>query len=168
MTPDRPPRRSEAGVSADHAAIYARVPAIDCQRRCARHCGPIVATEVEWSRMEAATGGRAWGEDTVCPHLDRASGLCRAHALRPLICRLWGVVETMPCPYGCQPERWLSEEEATALVEELIALDGGRLTSGWAGWRGMLAAAPDAPAAWAASLAATPPAPAHVEESGGP
>jgi hypothetical protein len=134
-----------AAVDAAHAALYDRLPGIDCQRECAHTCGPIVATAVEWARVEIATGGTAWGEDTVCPHLDREAGACRAHALRPLICRLWGVVETMPCPHGCQPERWLTTDEADALVAEVIALAGGRLASGWAGWRQTIANAPDAP-----------------------
>lgn len=128
-----------------HRALYDRLPGIDCQRRCAHACGPIVATEVEWHRMEAATGGAPWGVDTVCPHLDRHAGLCGAHALRPLICRLWGVVETMPCPHGCQPERWLTAEEADVLVREGLALAGGRAASGWLGWRQLIASAPDAP-----------------------
>ena len=136
---------STAAVDPAHMALYARLPAVDCQLRCARACGPIVANAVEWQRMEAATGRAAWGRDTICPHLDRAAGRCRAHALRPLICRLWGVVETMPCPHGCQPEWWLTTEEAAALVDEVIALSRGRLASGWLGWRQTIALAPDAP-----------------------
>ena len=130
-------------LDAAHAALYARLPSIDCQRRCAGACGPLVATELEWARMESATGGEAWGDDTVCPHLDRDAGLCRGYALRPLICRLWGVVETMPCPFGCQPERWLTAEDADALVAAVIALAGGQLVSGWRGWRQAIALAPD-------------------------
>jgi hypothetical protein len=132
-------------VDAAHAALYARLPALDCRRECAHACGPIVATEVEWARIASATGGPTWGDDTVCPHLDRDAALCRAHALRPLICRLWGVVETMPCPHGCEPERWLSAAEADALIDEVIALAGGHLASGWYGWRQAIANAPDAP-----------------------
>ena len=134
-----------AAVDAAHEALYARLPSIDCQLRCAKACGPIVATEAEWRRMETATGGGAWGDATVCPHLDRDAGLCRAHALRPMICRFWGVVETTPCPHGCQPERWLTAEEASDLIDEAIALSGGRLASGWRGWQQTIVNAPDAP-----------------------
>jgi hypothetical protein len=131
-------------VDAAHVELYARLPSIDCQRHCSSACGPIVATEVEWERMQSVTGGGAWGDDAVCPHLDRDARRCREHPLRPLICRLWGVVETMPCPWGCAPERWLTAEEADVLVAEAIALADDRLTSGWHGWRDLIEQAPDA------------------------
>jgi hypothetical protein len=41
-----------------------------------------------------------------------------------MICRLYGVMDDprMRCPFGCEPERWLSEQEAyvwLARVEEV-------------------------------------------------
>lgn len=54
-----------------------------------------------------------------CPVL--RAGLCGNHAHRPLICRLYGVVERLRCPYGCEPERWLTDEEAADLRDELAA-----------------------------------------------
>ncbi len=47
----------------------------------------------------------------------------------------------------CQPEWWLTAEEAAALVDEVITLSRGRLASGWLGWLGWrqtIALAPDA------------------------
>ena len=34
-----------------------------------------------------------------CPAL--TDGRCSVYDDRPLICRLWGAVESMPCPHGC-------------------------------------------------------------------
>lgn len=44
----------------------------------------------------------AWGEGTVraCPFRDRAGGRCFIYPVRPLICRLFGFVEWLPCPLG--------------------------------------------------------------------
>jgi len=33
-----------------------------------------------------------------------------------MICRLWGLTKSMACPFGCVPERWLTEDEAHALL----------------------------------------------------
>ncbi len=44
--------------------------------------------------------------DGACPALTRtlgATGSCTVHPHRPMICRLWGVAASMPCPHGCIP-----------------------------------------------------------------
>ena len=114
------------------AAIYAQVPDIpDCKGECYRSCGPIaqlgIMTPYEYSRLRDA------------PHLEQANPVdcelldadkrCSVYALRPLICRLWGTVDTtrMRCPYGCTPTRWLSVEEADRLSREAIALSGSQM-----------------------------------------
>lgn len=53
-----------------------------------------------------------------CPMLDEARGLCSIYEQRPLICRLFGLVEGMRCPYGCIPDRWLTDAEAYELMTE--------------------------------------------------
>ena len=41
------------------------------------------------------------GERTIdCPAL--VDGRCSVYEHRPLICRLWGAVESLPCPHGCE------------------------------------------------------------------
>ncbi|MFG1709158.1 hypothetical protein ACFLIM_38800 [Nonomuraea sp. M3C6] len=38
--------------------------------------------------------------------------------MRPLICRLWGATEGMPCEHGCVPERGrLTDAEAQLLIK---------------------------------------------------
>lgn len=49
---------------------------------------------------------------------------CSLYSIRPVICRLWGVVESMPCPHGCKPERVLTDEEGFGLVAATMELDG--------------------------------------------
>ncbi len=108
--------------------IYARIPKIKCQRKCQDNCGPIVMATVEWDRLKragpvAGLGGSrgAW----QCPLLIEDS--CSRYALRPIICRLFGVTRELPCPFGCVPERWLSERESRSLIAAVERLSDGNI-----------------------------------------
>ncbi|HEV2379781.1 MAG TPA: hypothetical protein VG206_08280 [Terriglobia bacterium] len=74
-------------------------------------------------RIRRATSGdhqRKLGPDLVCPYL--VAGQFFIYGVRPLICRLWGLVKAMRCPHGCEPEQWLSDEEARAMLARVIQL----------------------------------------------
>lgn len=105
-----------------HAALdrlYGSLPKLSCQRKCQASCGPIVMSRVEWQRIIAAVGYEPKGKDLTCPLLDRRTGDCRVYRERPALCRLWGLVRAMACPWGCVPERWLTDAEAYAFLEEV-------------------------------------------------
>src|SRR6266404_8962549 len=97
--------------------IYSRVPKIQCQRKCQDNCGPILMATVEWDRLRRAgpigklSGARG---PLTCPLL--VDNDCSRYAIRPIICRLFGVIRALRCPFGCVPERWLTERESRALV----------------------------------------------------
>lgn len=98
---------------ADIEAIYAELPAIECRGLCQQSCGPIEMSKAERERAEGKLGRelRFDRESLLCDALTPL-GTCSIYAERPMICRLWGLVESMPCPYGCVPEGGpLSEEE---------------------------------------------------------
>ncbi|HXJ92624.1 MAG TPA: hypothetical protein VMT20_07045 [Terriglobia bacterium] len=40
-----------------------------------------------------------------------------------MICRLWGLEESMRCPYGCEPR--LTETQAIAFLREAVRIGGG-------------------------------------------
>jgi hypothetical protein len=100
--------------------IWVRIPEAHCQGLCTDSCGPIDMSEGERRRLLAR--GVAMPPLSVemldpayhCPAL--VKGRCIVYEDRPTICRLWGVVESMPCPYGCQPDRVLDDAEGYALV----------------------------------------------------
>jgi hypothetical protein len=83
----------------------------------------------ERRRIEEATGQplqETEGEDgCTCPYLE--GGRCTVYDVRPLICRLWGMgdFEIMACPWGCEPERRLTNEEMQALRGRVRAISGG-------------------------------------------
>lgn len=91
--------------------LYAELPALECKRLCSESCGPVFMVRVEWQRICRVLGEERQGDPgtLVCPILEE--GRCAAYDVRPTICRLWGMVETMKCPWGCIPDRYLTHEE---------------------------------------------------------
>lgn len=105
-------------------ALYDRIPAIACCGACHDSCGPIETSVRERVRIERQAGrALTCGEGASCSMLtpDRR---CSVYENRPLICRLWGVVESLPCPYGCKPERYLTNEEGYVLMAEAFEIGG--------------------------------------------
>jgi hypothetical protein len=105
-------------------ALYAELPRLECRGKCQESCGPIDMSLAERQRIRER-GVEIPPLSSPCPALT-FMGTCGVFEVRPVICRLWGVVEAMACPWGCAPEGgWL--DDATAL--ELIARSqqiGGR------------------------------------------
>lgn len=100
--------------------LYARLPKIACKQFCHDYCGAVAMTEIEAKRIEKKVHRRLpvlLGPGLSCSLLSGTR--CTVYALRPLICRLWGVVETMRCPHGCQPSRMLTKEEGFRFLEEI-------------------------------------------------
>lgn len=119
--------------------VYSRIPRVACRPGCTECCGPILMTWLERKRIEEKLGPVKWltpivaltlaaigksskatNDALTCPAVK--DGRCGAYAVRPLICRVFGAVRDMPCPEGCKPERWLSEDEGReiqARVEEI-------------------------------------------------
>src|SRR5215469_7714608 len=109
------------------------VPDVGCQGLCQAYCGPVSASALERRRLKVRHGLHLHGMDedlvralltdgVMCPALKE--GRCTVYEDRPLICRLWGATESLPCPHGCRPEKMLTNDEASALIrlaEELSA-----------------------------------------------
>lgn len=115
--------------------LYDQVPPMkDCKGRCWVSCSQIDMSDRERQRIRAAgyritprreadqqakRNGAFWC-DALGP-----DGLCRVYELRPMICRLWGTYKTLRCPYGCQPEWWLTDLEALRLTVQAEAIGQG-------------------------------------------
>jgi Fe-S-cluster containining protein len=125
------PTRSQRDVALQ--AIYDRIPSIpDCQGRCWISCGPIDMSDRERQKIRQA-GYKITPRDIAIAHPGTfycdaltEEKRCAVYESRPLVCRLWGAVENMRCPYGCQPEWWLSDDEAYAMILESMRAGGGR------------------------------------------
>lgn len=86
--------------------LYAELPELECRGACWDSCGRIAMTDLEHRRTEAAgvpiEDGKLSDLPAVCPALTMLHQ-CSIYEVRPLICRLWGLTESMPCTFGCRP-----------------------------------------------------------------
>lgn len=132
------PRRVEA----KFRELYEEVPSIDCKGGCHNACCFIVCTIHEKERVEKLTGKKFETVDLmeqpktrigsdgrplarfVCSALTE-DGRCSVYDDRPLICRLYGVSEGMPCFRGCKPDRALSHDETLDLIQRAEKLGRG-------------------------------------------
>lgn len=133
-------RSKLVGLFARLDAVYARLPAIACQGRCAIACGPIPLSDLEARRLQLATHVKprtvirvvADGPPSTAIERERCIYLkdearCSVYSIRPLICRAWGLVRMMSCPHGCVPATWVNDVEFARLAQEVGSLGGGRL-----------------------------------------
>ena len=105
--------------------LYAQLPAIDCKGKCQSACGPIGMTYVELQRIVKRTGQEPWIDQNLTCSLLR-HGMCSVYAIRPTVCRLWGVVDALACPWGCKPDRYLDYREGQLFLlaaEDIGATD---------------------------------------------
>ena len=104
--------------------VYARIPEVNCKRKCQDACGLIMMSDAEQRRIERHLGRPVNFlnfETLKCPLLS-PFGACTIYDNRPAICRLYGAVKRLACPYGCEPERWLTDAEAREVLAELDAM----------------------------------------------
>lgn len=93
---------------------YDRLPEIDCKGKCWNSCGPVDMHPAEHERIrergveiQEFTELRSYlwklNAPLYCSALTEDKR-CSVHDVRPLICRLWGVVKglDMECPHGCE------------------------------------------------------------------
>jgi hypothetical protein len=109
------PRSGDKKKRLDLEELYAELPALECKGLCAESCGPISMSRVEWQRVCRARGAELKASSLMCPLLEHEC--CSVYEVRPMLCRLWGLVESMKCPWGCVPERYLTDVEGYEFME---------------------------------------------------
>lgn len=120
-------RRYKPSASERLQSIYDALPVLKCQARCQEACGPIVMTKFEWERIQARLGYTPVGDASLnCPMLDPGMGTCTVYDIRPAICRLFGMVETLRCKWGCIPERYLTHDDGHAILAQIERAVGER------------------------------------------
>lgn len=107
-------KRSQMDAALDE--LYARVPDVGCKGLCHQACGPIGMNPREHQRIrdrgvkiphhQEGLAELVETGDYTCPALD-GDNQCSVYEVRPMLCRLWGATESMPCTYGCVPEEGL-------------------------------------------------------------
>jgi hypothetical protein len=77
---------------------------------CGDCCGPVQASTQETIKIAAfiARRGLRWKEDgnpLTCGFFDNTEQRCRIYSVRPISCRMYGVVKEMACPHYPQAVR---------------------------------------------------------------
>jgi hypothetical protein len=122
-------KRKPTDVTPELEALYAEVPDLECRGLCADSCGPIDMSEAERRRVAQAgvhIAPREVQPGTLdCPALS-TFGTCRVYDVRPMICRLWGTAQSMPCTYGCRPKAGLlPDRDAMDVLARTLIVGGG-------------------------------------------
>ena len=123
------------GDRADLPGVLARIPDIECKGKCHESCGGIMVSREEqdlirdWCRKNGVRyhplpqnpitllRQALNGSCSACKYLTEDKR-CSIHPVRPVICRLFGVTESMPCPFGCKPDRTLAAEEGYMMLND--------------------------------------------------
>lgn len=101
-------------------AIYAGLPVVACQRKCQDACGPVLMSREEAKRIRDRLGYEPRPRaDLQCPMLGE-DGACMVYDIRPLVCRLYGSAEGLPCPHGCAASRTITDSEARATLRAVM------------------------------------------------
>jgi len=87
------------GIKERHEELYRQIPSFECKKGCTDCCGPVPFSRYEWSII----ADKREGKGLICPYASRKG--CQIYDKRPLLCRLFGAVNTerMECPHGCKP-----------------------------------------------------------------
>jgi len=89
------------------ARLRERIPSFECVPGCHDCCGPVTASSEEMSRLPIKSGAEhdAALSRLDCVHLGPKG--CTVYGERPLICRLFGTTNSLPCPNGRAPEKMI-------------------------------------------------------------
>ncbi len=110
--------------------IYKKLPTINCKGKCHEACGFIKMSPYEHDRITKFVGHDPFPSvETILDKLQRndltemscsllKDGKCSIYRLRPLVCRLYGLVKKLQCPFGCVPSRWMTDDEARELINK--------------------------------------------------
>lgn len=103
--------------------LRARIPEMQCVEGCSACCGPIPFSRAEWAAVPDKTKGQSKCGD--CPFVaDKERGGCGIHSDRPILCRLFGTIDTpqMRCPKGARPDKFLTDKQGEEITEEYITI----------------------------------------------
>lgn len=114
--------------------LYDQLPSLECKGLCHDSCTVIPASELERRRI-AATGKTlgppisheylrtlvASGRTPRCPALGPLN-TCTVYAIRPFICRAFGVAAGLRCEHGCIPDKILPDGELQRVLARIEQL----------------------------------------------
>jgi hypothetical protein len=109
------------------AHLYKRLPKVQCQGKCQEACGPVACSSAEAEIMRRHSGRPLTFDARTgrCNYLNEG-GRCDVYPVRPLVCRIFGASEKLPCIWGCKPAApLLSERQEGQLFALVLDVGGG-------------------------------------------
>lgn len=95
---------------------------VNCPPGCTACCGPVPFSPFERERamalMPMVAMSHDIGRDTTCPYVKDCG--CGIYAERPIICRLMGLSDRMPCPKGATCDKPISSHTADAITQAYL------------------------------------------------
>lgn len=114
--------------------LYAQLPSIQCKGLCHEACSFIPCYPIEIVNLERLSSHPVPLSDLEVPdgsvmiahHNTQCHflvlGRCSVYDARPMICRMFGTVDGLQCPFGCVPDRLLSDADAMAIKAKIQKL----------------------------------------------
>ena len=115
-----------AEIRKELSRIYGRLPAFKCREKCGECCGPVMwslAEEIvirDYLKKRGLEYRKSKSLLDKCPYLTKDKK-CEIYEVRPLICRAYGVVEGLECPF-VSANKLMSKAEYKLLEEEVSRL----------------------------------------------
>jgi len=109
--------------------IYKKIPTLKCPPGCSACCGPVPLCSKEALILKEIVKNNSdkallEGLDSFMTPIDSEMNCrfssdkgCTVYGNRPFMCRLYGTVESLKCPIGCKPGRYLTLTEENDLME---------------------------------------------------
>jgi len=82
-----------------------KIPSFKCLPGCTECCGSTVFSGQEWARVR----DKRRATTLTCPYICEKG--CAIYEDRPILCRLFGTVENMKCPFRYGPKKLLTAKE---------------------------------------------------------
>lgn len=97
------------------------LPKLECKGLCTHSCRMVLMGKSEEDVIRKKYGHVPQvDEDLSCTML--RGGRCAIYEDRPMVCRLWGMMERMVCPHGCIPDGGLLKyEDGRKILLEALA-----------------------------------------------
>lgn len=102
--------------------LYDLIPKIKCRGKCQHSCTEVALSIGEVKHLYKITRKPIKQEKGFCTYLE--GGNCSVYDDRPAVCRMWGVVESLRCPHGCEAERVMTDAEARNLFRQITVCLG--------------------------------------------
>ncbi len=92
--------------------------------RCGACCGPHYVSPAEEEVIDKYLSEHKIEKRAFksifdkCPYFQQHS--CLIYPVRPLVCKLMGMTDLMPCPHNVKTDHRITAEEATELLQRLM------------------------------------------------